>query len=543
MGMTQRVHRTLLVFLLFIGAGIAVAVPLECYRQPPSEGDSVGDDGDDAASSSSSIVCEFRVVENASGTTNPSGHHQYTLDKLCWRETNNENGPTATTTTCLSGAVHLTTTVDVEQVGEDDSFSSPSTDVHGNDNEQETEQKKDTLSSATASNQRTIVVGRAMYHEPYSQHGNQVAMVLDGAPSIDVDPNSQHWIDWYIQLAAAHYPTAGKDPATDEVWVQVELTINAYEQAIQAIQRHEQKPGSISFENEVLLASVYYHLGESYSLDPEYRYVDQTVQALKSSHARFQQILQLTSLHAAERMAIESKFAEVCSKLGIALMSSLDPVETIPAWARTMMTMAMDPMDSDNNFNHAQQPRQHPEYSESTTTLDIIQSYFQEAIQIFDRHLHVDDGGGEMLPSSTDTLWSRLITPQDLKLQYAMALQQSATISSIQGHFAQAKQRYEQALKIQHDVLRVGGGAEGGHYLQDPSYAQTSIADLHLSLSDTCVQLGDYPCAREHYAQAMTAHIDHNVRVAPVMSLEMDISSARMTATKGVCWQLWGLSS
>jgi len=191
----------------------------------------------------------------------------------------------------------------VEKSREERHISPPSTGSSGD--ERMEEEEGIASSTSTISQQRKIVVGRATYHEPYSEQTGRVAAVLHQAPSND--ESQQEWIDWYIQLAAAHHPTVGQDPANDEVWIQIELTINAYQEAIEAIGRLEKEQSTtISFENQVLLASCYFHLGASYSLDPENRFAEQTVNALKSSYNKFHNILRQTTLETLERTAIEA---------------------------------------------------------------------------------------------------------------------------------------------------------------------------------------------------------------------------------------------
>jgi tetratricopeptide (TPR) repeat protein len=500
----RRLHGTLLLIaILGTWVRVSVAIPLECHLEQQTL-ESTGATGEQGQVFSSPIItCQFRVLEEVPGAT--SIPHQYSLDQICLEDSNNENGFTRRTM-CLRGTLQLTISNSPLETGEERHSSLPST--GSSDDKPMVEEEGVTSSTSTIPQKRTIVVGRATYHAPYSEQTSLVAAVLDQAPSDD-EPQ-QEWIDWYIQLAAAHHPTVGQDPANHEVWVQIELTINAYQEAIRALERLEkQESTTMSFNNQVLLASCYFHLGGSYSLDPENRYAEQTVNALESSYTKFHSILQRsTTLETLERTAIESKFAEACSKLGIALVSLLDPIETMPAWAKTMMMLY--PADK-THFTRSQQP------PKSTTSLDAIQSYFEEAIQIFDRHFRRQDGDND---NSVGAIWNQLVTSQELKMQYAVTLQQSATISSIQGRFSQAKQRFEESLKIHYSLVLAGDA--GGAYLHDSGYSLTSIADLHLSLSDTCLQLGDYSCAKETYAEAMTTHLTHNVRVAPIMPMELD---------------------
>ena len=509
MRMIRRSPRTIrLVVLLGTWVCISVAVPLECQLQQLGVDGTGPIDEQGQVFSSQIITCQFRVLEGVpeiSETT--SSPHQYDLDQICLEDiVTNENGSTRRTT-CLRGTLELTVTNSpLEKSREEQHISPPST--GSSDNKRMEEEEGIASSTSTVPPKRKIVVGRATYHEPYSEQTSRVAAVLHQAPSND--ESQQEWIDWYIQLAAAHHPTMGQDPANDEVWIQIELTINAYQKAIEAIERLEKQTSTaISFGNQVLLASCYFHLGGSYSLDPENRYAEQTVNALKSSYTKFNNILRYSTLETLERTAIEDRFAETCSKLGIALVSLLDPIETMPAWAKAMMML--NPSDS-TQFIRGQPP------PKSTTSLDAIQTYFEEAIQIFDRHFKRQDGDNQ---DSVENVWHRLVTEQELNLQFAVTLQQSATISSIQGRFSQAKQRFEESLKIHYSLVLAGDDA-GGLYVQDPGYSQASIADLHLSLADTCLQLGDYPCAKEKYAEAMTIHLNHNVRVAPIMTMELD---------------------
>lgn len=464
---------------LALSVCLAFGLPLECHRE-------ASDDQDGEAS----IICQFRLKEPLAG----SQFHK--LGSICLDEDESSR------TSCINGEVRLKTTRN---------FAASSKDAGEETSSTPEIVSKDNPSTLSTDEVRTLLVGRATYDLPYTQHGARVAPILSRAPTDDAPP--QKWIDWYVQLAGAHYPTAGQDPSDDEVWVQVELTINAYQTAKRTLEDLE-AGGSASFENRVLLASVAFHLGEAFSLDPQMQYADQATKAFETSHARFESILQSSTLHAKERAAIESKYAEACTKLGIALFSSLDPMETVPAWARNMMAS----MDPDGGA------QQEEASSGGISSLEKIQDYLLEAIRIFERHFE-DEGQEDKNEDNDDssiapTLWSRLITPQELKVQFAVALQQLATIYAMEGHFSKAKKRFEQALQLQYDMLSATNS--GVYYQQDSEYTQTSIADLHLSFSDTCLQLGDYPCAKEQYGKAMSAHARHNIRVAPMMPVEAD---------------------
>jgi len=529
MGTLRKVfHVVPMVFILASSSGgisVSKAIPLECYREEP-QGQASANDGHEGekGTASSSILCKFRIIEEPSEAIKESNH--YSLDPLCWDDGRDASG--STKTKCLEGTLQMKMTVE-----SDESVSLPSTDERSNRKNEDKKEDKD-LSNAGPRNKRTIVVGRASYGLPYAQHGSRVEVVLNQVPS-DGDASSssssssqQEWIDWYIDLAGAHYPLAGDDPNSADVRVQIELVINAYEHAIEALNRLDQqdssKPSSLlSFENQILLASCYFHLAEAYLLDPE-EYAEQTVEVLTFSYKRFKEILHDPNLERLERTAIESKFAEVASKLGIASMSHLDPMDTLPIWAKTM-----DPTTTQYvNVYRGRQPQQQTSYSSgkqsgnSKITLEMIQGYFDEAIQIFSRHL--EDGGQSSKSSyGREYVWNRLVTPEDLKFQYAETLQQSGVLSSLQGQFVSAKKAYERALEIHYSLLETRDTSQGYYYLQqDKVYTQTLIADLHLSLSDVCLQLGDYPCAKKEYGDAMMVYMKHKIPVAPMMSGDVD---------------------
>lgn len=165
-------HNAVMVALLTLGVWVrvsSVTVPLECHREeqyPDGGGESTGN-----VPASSFIVCQLRLLEE-DARRNPS--RQYDLDERCLSGISNENG--LFPTTCLSGTLHVTTIMANEAVGTSAGISPPSMASNVED-----ENEAD-APSATVPSSRTIMVGRATYHPPYSQHGRRVEVVLDRAP-------------------------------------------------------------------------------------------------------------------------------------------------------------------------------------------------------------------------------------------------------------------------------------------------------------------------------------------------------------------------
>ncbi len=389
---------------IFRFAESSLTTKLECKEEP---------DG--------SVICQFHVKKAVSSVA---------LSKSC---VNGKEG-----NICLSGLVQITTEPHEQQ--------------------QQGEQDQD----------QPLVVGKATYFTPFSQHGARVEAVLRYAPPLEDSPE---WANWYLDLASAHYPNIDQNVESEEVWVQVELAINAYQQAIQAIK----KLIDPTTEQESLLATVYYLLGEAYFLDPNLRYVDTAVEAYQESLKQYERVL--TRLSPEDRRQTEMKLAEACTKLGMALLSSMDPMETAPSWMARM----------DATYK-----------PQKTKTISHVQEYLERAMQIYEQHQNA--------PISQ---WDR----NELQLSFAATIQQVASVAMMQGRLTDAKRQFVRSLAMQMVLLPKLSPAE-------TQATHTSIADLLLSLADLCVQMGDYVYAKKTYQKAMGFHEIHKVKVAPMIPME-----------------------
>lgn len=361
--------------------------------------------------------------------------------------------------------------------------------------------------------EQTVVVGSATYAPPFSQHGTHVKQILQNAPSSK--ESSIEWAEWCLDLASAHHvalsqedgsstgTTTGSGTTTtrDQVWEQLELAINAYHEAIRTMNLVIQTSSTTTSitDHDIFLARAHYFLGEAYFFDPSLKYLDQAVDAYRESHRLYAKLVQ-TAAQAPSgeyRPEIETRYAEACTKLGMALLSSLDHMEAAPSWMMTMMMMMMDSPFSSHHSNTNKK---------KSDSLSQIQEYFATAIQIYEQYFDAP------ILSELDR--------QELQFSYASALQQAASLAIMQGRLTDAKQTYLRALDLQMMLLPRLASATSPS--MDTQSSHMAIADTLLSLADTCVQLGDYDCAKKTYRQAMEFHEKHKIEVAPMMPLEGD---------------------
>jgi tetratricopeptide (TPR) repeat protein len=363
--------------------------------------------------------------------------------------------------------------------------------------------------------EQILEVGVATYQKPYSQYGTEVAAVLLRYPHKDKNDASA-LANWYLELGMTHFPREDDDDnhhnrAYDWYSYSLQLTLNALRLAVSVF------GGDVdnSVERKVFVASVHYSLGEAYFIDPELGHMTEALEAYQKAYDLYENLLEVDPLQKQQIWDIpdtERRYADVCTKLGMSMIQTMDP----------MMMMMNDPMntlmmnmnddaqeglqeaqtrlvsDDDGNYNNTK---------DSDSPFAKAQSMFSKSSSIFERLLRHELTSQQ----APDQDWFVV----DLRMGLSLALQQSATTGVLMAdphYLRDALEKFQYAIRLQKTEILPHLEVNGAQHVN----AKTTLADLYISLADAALQAGSYDLAKEAYGNAMTLHDQHNIAVAPL---------------------------
>lgn len=407
-----------------------------------------------------------------------------------------------------------------------------------------------TLDSDTASfanneldSEGVLNVGKAIYHKPYEQYGNDVAAVLEQAPSIFLNEKRNQKItnrfsvmemtNFLLHLGNAHLELDETDPVFVEgmgLWYQLELSLNALKTGVEIVNDSNAARWMPSFQVDEYLGSLHYRIGEAYLSDPQVAHLDEALEHYEKARKVFEE---LRRTHPTDKLWQSKSYADACTKIGVTKLTQISnrDVKVGSMWAGGMdlgaaakgvfnqeelVQMAKATMEGGETgydvpiFVMGMQSKMLQELNEAST-------FFETALAAYKEYVD---------PKPTkEFMILTLPEKQDYYFSMATAAQQAATAATTAKRLVQAREYLKLALNVHVGYLLPSFSAaksfskDGREDFVDLS-SKTSVGDLYLTLANVCLQLGDYPSAKKTYGQAMEWHDEHGIEVAPITSFE-----------------------
>lgn len=360
-------------------------------------------------------------------------------------------------------------------------------------NENEPSKTKTTTTiSRTPSDKTNISVGKATYRPPFSQYGAMVAQHLNQLPS---SSTKIEWAAWYMTLGLHH---GSMDPELAVVdWVEMELALNAYRQAIETI-------GTIveSSEEELFVASVYFQMGEIYLLHPEREQDQHGKDALEhfgKAKALYTKLRNAPASKVMDPEDVDLRWADTCTRIGLLLVSSSAHIHQ---FALDLMAGAMNGGENDD-IAEPDMDELMEKVREAEAVLQDAEALLQGAVAVYRAALQKEDN-----------VWARITTQMAL----GTALQNAAMVASMSGKMDQAMEYNLEALSLHRDDLLPHLDARS----PEGEHSKTTTADILLGMADTTLQMGQYDGSKSYYRQALEWHDQHNIGVAPMQNVLQD---------------------
>jgi tetratricopeptide (TPR) repeat protein len=347
---------------------------------------------------------------------------------------------------------------------------------------------------------RRVVVGTAIYDEPFSGYQPAIHKVLLKHGLRQGDYYNQ--ADWYIQLALAHRSLFEDDPVLKDWKTQLQLSLNSFQQAIQIYQGL--KLTADNDDNPLWLiqhhlAAAYFQIGETYLLTLDQAAAGQDY--LVQSEALYRIILKnpQSGVDRYSLREIQIGWAMCCTRLAVTLLQkSVDGKhESSNDYESSLMSeleaYLQEQQQSDPSAAMEAWFLQHPE------KVDVLAQKQKRQELVYQR-------AQDLLQTAIDILRPSVLEKDGDKLdnlalqrQLAAALQNAGTAKALQGDLPAAVEALEEALQIQQGIV-VPTVSVDSLEAQD---AVAAVAEALYSLADYYVQLGKYEESNERYFEAM----------------------------------------
>ena len=345
-----------------------------------------------------------------------------------------------------------------------------------------------------------IIVGKATYRPPFSQYGPRVAQHLNQLlPLSSSTTNNIEWASWYLALAFEHFNTIDPQAAVVD-WVEMELALNAYRQAVEKIGTPS------SPEEELLLASAYFQMGETYLRHPEQTHGKDALTYFTKAKELYSTLRNNNDAPAPspssrlmEPEDFDLRWADACTRISILLVASATPIHQA---TMDLMASAMNSGGVNNDDMIAEREMEElvQEVQNTQAVLQDADALLQGAVAVYRTAL---------LQTSENDVWERLTTQMAL----GTALQNAAMVANMAGNMEQAMEYNLEALSLHRDDLLPQLDA----YSPEGENSRVTTADILLEMADTTLQLGQYDDANLYYRQALEWHDQHNIPVYPIM--------------------------
>jgi len=378
------------------------------------------------------------------------------------------------------------------------------TNNNNNQNNKQHEKEEEEQQQQAEEPVREFQVGKALYRPPYSQYGESIASVLELAPSLSSTYVAE-WADWYLNLGITHLENfeRGGDEKEDDGWYQLELATNALERSVSVFDDDPKrtKKQVSKLEKDQFLANVYFTIGEAYSMDPGWNHLQSALKYYQQSRHLYQQMVEEWSsrsrtpprrgfsFHLWNRDEVEYGYALACAKEA----------------------------STRNHLIDEEKPQQE--------MLSDVESLFETAISILRKQLlssssystshSDDDDGGKQAHQRyykrrrTDIIFETSLI--EIQTNLAWVLQDAASVAALAGKLSKSKDYLLQAIVLYLESILSNTSLSK----QEQTVANIAVASIYIALSDTALQLGEYPLAKSAYQKAMEWYVSKGVPVEP----------------------------
>lgn len=415
----------------------------------------------------------------------------------------------------------------------------------------ETGVNDDSASQATATEEppassklaveRILVGTNHFYDRPFSQYGSKIEKVLK--------KYNKKWrtvfdeADWYTQLGLAHRSIVEDDTLTKHSLAMeaddpegksqnhhhVLQAVAAFQQAAHLYQgiRHDFADEMDGLLASQLLASMYFHIGESYSLATNPELTDWALEYIVQAEGMYRSILmeredpekaKKWEWNEVEEMNAKINWAHCLLRLGSLLVSSALTSESLLRENLDMEKLSASLIDEIGleSLSQGDAMKGLKKTIASLVGDDVnlgkakekvaqAKNHFQQAAAIFREALQLEGQyhGQELI---------------QMKRDLATALQNMATVNGMDGNLIDAVENSESALELYREV--VDGMPGRPMETQD---TRAAIAELLVALADKYLQLSKYDEAKDSYQQAMEWYEKHSIVPRDVDSIDKNM--------------------
>lgn len=417
----------------------------------------------------------------------------------------------------------------------------------------------------------TIYIGDATYSQPYEQYGNGVAELLYDAPPIFVGqlpgdeqiqsiPNNNpsallDVTNFLLSLGNIHLefdsqkiqPTTGGGSSSGNIWYQLSLSINAYKAANDILMHPEMTTVLPQYQRDEYRAALHYRIGEAYLADLEMQHLQEAIHQYTLSKDLFRDLI---SSHPIDKLWMNKGYADASAKVAIAKLSELSSVSSANVMGTTtlsfqnLMTDSFDykggggrggfggrddASSQEDMLQKTEQIMNGEIFMDEESQVKIDKS-IREILELFDVSI---EAYKQYLDPQLKKEFMRLplSEKQDYYSSMATAYHHAGTAAMTSQHqLMKAKDYLSNALNLHLNYLlpSFGAGAASsyGSYPDDgradflEQSTKTSIGELYLSISNLCIQQGDYPRAKKAYTQTMDWYKNQRMDVPAMTTYE-----------------------
>jgi tetratricopeptide (TPR) repeat protein len=342
-------------------------------------------------------------------------------------------------------------------------------------------------------NHLIVTVGKHSYSEPVGQYPESVAQVLRRHLGADAEVYAD--ADWHVQLALAHRSVVEEQifdmvPIESETSNQhLELAFNAFQQAIQIYQGIMGSQPRWHVEHH--LATVYFQMGETYSLNPEK--ISTANDYLIRAEEIFRNLLeqrQQPRIDPVSKIQVELGWAICCLRLGAnwlsgsIIMPQDDELEGMFQQEFIQHQQEGNPIDMEEwLLQHPEQAQQLADAQQKLAQrIDLSKALFEKAAEVLRK----------AVPRERDS-----VEKLHLQRHLGTALQNLGTAFVFKGDFSGAVEYLEEALQNHQRVLDSSGGELD---------TANAMAEALYSLADSYLQLGKYDESTDRYQKSMDVY-------------------------------------
>mmetsp|Transcript_57351 Transcript_57351/g.139910 ORF Transcript_57351/g.139910 Transcript_57351/m.139910 type:complete len:839 (-) Transcript_57351:2032-4548(-) len=410
----------------------------------------------------------------------------------------------------------------------------------------------------------TVYIRDATYSRPYRQYGQTVADVLDQVPPVFVGrlpgddqiqsiPHQSSAVldvtNFLLTLGNVHLEfDQGMGVVSADIWYQLSLSINAYKTAEHMLLHHDFMTILPSYQRDEYLAALYYRTGEAYLTDPQVQHLSEAIEQYTKSRDLFAQLI---AVHPHDKLWMNKGYADATAKVGMTKFSELSTesggglmMGTTNLHLQHLQTesssfdgvggtdFGIGEKNGEEEMLKKAQDMMNGDVAMDAETRTKLQDKIQEILELFDDSIEAYKQYLE--PSmKKDFMRLPLWEKQDYYSSMATAYHQAGTAAMMsQVELMKARDYLSNALNLHVNYLLpsfdatassqgyFGGNDDGGRSEFMEQTTKTSIGDLYLTISNLCLQQGDYPRAKKAYAQTMDWYNTRQMDVPPMTSYE-----------------------